>query len=184
MLLGHDPPKAETLVGGTLVDRKEPTTTGGHMTLEPGDEAPFFSRSNESGTTVTLDDYAGHGLIVFFYPRAFTPGCTAESCDFRDRRDDLYRSGYEILGVSPDPVDKLSEFRTEHDLSFPLLSDEDHSMAEAYGAWGEKKNYGKTYVGLIRSTIVIGPDGLVEHAWYNVRAKGHAERVGRELIKT
>lgn len=151
------------------------------MRLEPGDEAPFFSRPNEAGDTVTLDDYAGHGLILYFYPRAFTPGCTTESCDFRDRRNDLYTSGYEILGVSPDPVDTLGEFRSEHGLTFPLLADEDHSMAEAYGAWGEKKNYGKTYTGLIRSTVVVGPDGTVEHAWYNVRAKGHAERVAKEL---
>ena len=151
------------------------------MRLEPGSEAPFFSRPNENGDTVTLDDYAGHGLILYFYPRAFTPGCTTESCDFRDRRDDLYTSGYEILGVSPDPVETLGKFRKEHGLSFPLLADEDHSMAEAYGAWGEKKNYGKTYTGLIRSTIVVGPGGDIEHAWYNVRAKGHAERVAKAL---
>ncbi len=154
------------------------------MRLEIGDAAPYFSRPNQAGETVTLDDYAGGGLVLYFYPRAFTPGCTTESCDFRDRRDDLYTSGYEILGVSPDPPSKLAKFQEEHGLTFPLLSDEDHTMAEAYGAWGEKKNYGKTYEGLIRSTIVIAPDGTVEHAWYNVRAKGHAARVTAEVATT
>jgi peroxiredoxin Q/BCP len=150
--------------------------------LEPGAEAPFFSRPSQTGETVTLDDYAGHRLVIYFYPRAFTPGCTTESCDFRDRHQDFYAAGYEILGVSPDPIAKLDEFRTEHGLPFPLLSDEDHSMAEAFGAWGMKKNYGKEYEGLIRSTIVIDEAGNVEHAWYNVRAKGHAARVGASIV--
>jgi peroxiredoxin Q/BCP len=149
--------------------------------LEPGAAAPFFSRRDQNGTTVTLDDYAGHRLVIYFYPRAFTPGCTTESCDFRDRHESLYAAGYEILGVSPDPVSKLVDFKAEHDLPFSLLSDEDHSMAEAYGAWGIKKNYGKEYEGLIRSTVVIDADGTVERAWYNVRAKGHAERVTSDL---
>jgi peroxiredoxin Q/BCP len=149
--------------------------------LEPGAAAPFFSRLDQDGATVTLDDYAGHRLVIYFYPRAFTPGCTTESCDFRDRHETLYAAGYEIVGVSPDPVSKLGTFKAEHDLPFPLLSDEDHTMAEAYGAWGIKKNYGKEYEGLIRSTIVIDADGAVERAWYNVRAKGHAERVTNDL---
>lgn len=152
------------------------------MRLEPGDDAPYFSRPNHEGETVTLDDYAGHRLVIYFYPAAFTPGCTTESCDFRDRRDALYGAGYEILGVSPDPVDKLADFRSEHDLTFPLLSDEDHAMAEAYGAWGTKMNYGKEYVGLIRSTVVIDEAGTVIEASYNVRAKGHADRIARSLI--
>lgn len=154
------------------------------MPLTPGDTAPFFDRLDHEGSQVTLDDYAGHGLVVYFYPRAFTPGCTTESCDFRDRHDRFYAAGYEIVGVSPDPVEKLAAFREEHDLPFPLLSDEDHSMAAAYGAWGVKKNYGKEYEGIIRSTIVVGPDGSVEQAWYNVRAKGHAGRVEQELVGT
>ncbi len=152
------------------------------MKLEPGDDAPFFSRRNQAGDDVTLDDYAGHRLVIYFYPRAFTPGCTTESCDFRDRHEAFYAAGYEILGVSPDPIDKLEAFRKEHDLPFPLLADEDHAMAEAYGAWGTKKNYGKEYEGLIRSTIVVNEDGKVEHAWYNVRATGHAARVESSLI--
>ncbi len=152
------------------------------MKLTPGDDAPFFSRIDHENNAVTLDDYAGHKLIIYFYPRAFTPGCTGESCDFRDRHDLFYRSGYEILGVSPDQPDKLAEFRDEYNLLFPLLSDPDHAMAEAYGAWGTKKNYGKEYEGLIRSTFAIDASGVVTDAWYNVRAKGHAARVERELL--
>ena len=151
------------------------------MRLDTGDAAPYFSRLDHEGAEVTLDDYAGHRLVIFFYPKAFTPGCTAESCDFRDRHEPFYTAGYEILGVSPDPVDRLAAFRAEHGLPYPLLSDEDHTMAEAYGAWGTKKNYGKEYEGLIRSTFVLDAEGTVEHAWYNVRAKGHAERVAREV---
>ncbi len=152
------------------------------MALEPGDPAPYFSRLDHEGNVVTSDDYAGHRLIVYFYPRAFTPGCTTESCDFRDRHERFYAAGYEILGVSPDPPEKLAEFREEYGLPFPLVSDEDHAMAEAYGAWGKKKNYGREYEGVIRSTIVIDEEGKVEHAWYDVRAKGHAERVAQELV--
>lgn len=151
------------------------------MKLEPGDAAPFFSRLDQAGIEVTLDDYAGHRLVIYFYPKAFTPGCTTESCDFRDRHDTFYAAGYEILGVSPDPVAKLDEFRTEYELPFSLLSDEDHAMAEAFGAWGTKKNYGKEYEGLIRSTIVIDADGVVDHALYNVRAAGHVERIASRI---
>jgi len=152
------------------------------MTLEAGQPAPFFSRTDHDGNTVSLDEYAGHSLVVYFYPKAFTPGCTTESCDFRDRHEAFYAAGYEIIGVSPDAPAKLDKFRTEHNLPFPLLSDEDHSMAEAYGAWGVKKNYGREYEGIIRSTIVVSADGNIEHAWYNVRAKGHADRVAQDLI--
>ena len=151
------------------------------MRLDIGDAAPFFTRPDQDGTEVTLDDYAGHRVVLFFYPKAFTPGCTTESCDFRDRHEPFYRAGYEILGISPDPVERLASFRAEHGLPFPLLSDEDHSMAQAYGAWGTKKNYGREYEGIIRSTFALDADGVVEQAWYNVRAKGHAERVAREL---
>ena len=165
---------------GTL--RARPDDEECEMKLTPGDAAPFFSLTDHEGNVVTLDDYAGHRLVIYFYPKAFTPGCTGESCDFRDRHEVFYGSGYEILGVSPDPVAKLNEFRTEYALPFPLLSDEDHSMAEAFGAWGLKKNYGKEYEGLIRSTIVLDAGGIVEQAWYNVRAKGHAARVERELV--
>jgi peroxiredoxin Q/BCP len=145
--------------------------------LEAGDPAPAFSRRDQDGNAITLHDFAGTGLVVYFYPKAFTPGCTTESCDFRDRHEAFAAAGYAVVGVSPDPVDDLERFRIEHDLPFSLLSDEDHAMAEAYAAWGMKKNYGREYVGLIRSTFVIDAGGRITHAWYGVKAKGHAERV-------
>lgn len=132
---------------------------------------------DHTGTERTSDEFAGSKLVIYFYPRAFTPGCTTESCDFRDRHDVFAERGYQILGVSPDPPDKLDEFRDEYELPFDLLSDPDHDVASAFGAWGTKKNYGREYQGVIRSTILVDADGAVEHAFYNVRAKGHAERV-------
>lgn len=152
------------------------------MALQTGDIAPGFTRLDQTGLERTRDDYAGKRLVIYFYPRAFTPGCTTQACDFRDNYATFQDAGYEIIGVSPDPVEKLESFRVEHNLPFPLLSDEDHSMAEAYGAWGLKKNYGKEYEGLIRSTIIVDDEGLVTKAWYNVKAKGHAERIQRELV--
>jgi peroxiredoxin Q/BCP len=152
------------------------------MKLESGATAPLFSRRDQSGTVVTSADLAGKKAIIYFYPRAFTPGCTTQSCDFRDNYRAFQQAGYEILGVSPDPVEKLDSFRVEHDLPFLLLSDEDHSMAEAFGAWGTRKNHGKEYVGLIRSTFALDEDGMVTHAWYDVKATGHAERVGSEVL--
>lgn len=151
------------------------------MKLISGVQAPDFARLDNDSTSQSLNDYSGRRLVIYFYPKAFTPGCTTESCDFRDRHEVFRAAGYEILGVSPDPVNRLESFRRKHDLPFKLLSDEDHAMAEAYGAWGTKRNYGREYQGTIRSTIVIGADGKVEHAWYNVRAKGHAERVANDL---
>ena len=154
------------------------------MALQSGDRAPAFERLDHTGTQVNRQSFVDRKLVIYFYPRAFTPGCTTESCDFRDNYQRFLASGYEIVGVSPDPVDKLDEFRQAHDLPFPLLSDEDHSMAEAYGAWGIKKNYGKEYEGIIRSTIVIDENGVVSDAWYNVRAKGHADRVSGALLES
>lgn len=151
------------------------------MRLETGAAAPSFSRMDQTGSMVSSSDFAGKKLVIYFYPKAFTPGCTTESCDFRDRYEAFSNTGYEILGVSPDPVDRLEGFRETHGLPFPLLSDEDHAMAEAYGAWGVKKNYGREYEGIIRSTIAIDEVGNVEHAWYNVKATGHAERVANAL---
>lgn len=153
------------------------------MALQSGDQAPAFERLDHTGTKLNLQSFADRKLVIYFYPRAFTPGCTTESCDFRDNHERFQAAGYEIVGVSPDPVDKLNEFRQTHDLPFPLLSDEDHAMAEAYGAWGIKKNYGKEYEGIIRSTIVIDEDGFVRDAWYNVRATGHADRVSGALLE-
>lgn len=154
-------------------------TTPNH--LRSGETAPAFKASDHTGAMTALSDFAGSKLIMYFYPKAFTPGCTAESCDFRDNHESLSAAGYQILGISPDEPKRLAEFKSEHNLSFPLLSDEDHSIAKAYGAWGTKKNYGREYEGMIRSTFAIEADGTIERAWYNIRAKGHAARVTQEL---
>ncbi|MFH2072058.1 MAG: thioredoxin-dependent thiol peroxidase [Actinomycetota bacterium] len=151
------------------------------MTVEIGDAAPEFALADDSGSPVSRQDFAGERLVVYFYPKAFTPGCTGESCDFRDRCQGFRERGYHIVGISPDDPPTLARFRAEHDLPFPLLSDPDHVVAAAYGAWGTKTNYGKEYQGLIRSTFVIGPDGTIEQAWRNVRAKDHAERVEQAI---
>jgi len=147
------------------------------MALTTGDPAPDFSLADHTGTVVSGADFAGRRLVVYFYPKAFTPGCTAESCDFRDRYDTFLDAGYGVVGISPDPVDRLARFHEEHTLPFPLLSDPDHTVAAAFGAWGTKKNYGREYRGLIRSTFVIDPEGIIAAAWSNVRARGHAARV-------
>lgn len=153
------------------------------MQLESGQPAPAFNRQDQTGSSVSSKNLKGKKAIIYFYPKAFTPGCTTESCDFRDNYRGFQKAGYEIIGVSPDPIEKLDAFRAEHDLPFPLLSDTDHAMAEAFGAWGVKKNYGKEYLGIIRSTFVVDEKGRIEHAWYNVRAKGHADRVGSEVLE-
>jgi peroxiredoxin Q/BCP len=152
------------------------------MRLESGHKAPSFSREDHTGSPFTSEDLAGTRAVIYFYPKAFTPGCTTESCDFRDNYRAFQNAGYEIIGVSPDPVEKLDAFREEHELPFPLLSDPDHAMAEAFGAWGIKKNYGKEYEGIIRSTFTVDEAGIIEHAWYNVKARGHADRVGSEVL--
>lgn len=152
------------------------------MQLAPGDPMPSFTRPDHTGTLVSESDLAGKKAVIYFYPKAFTPGCTTESCDFRDNYQAFTKAGYEILGVSPDPVERLEKFRREHNLPFPLLSDVDHSMAEAFGAWGTKTNYGKEYEGIIRSTFTVDEDGRISHAWYNVRAKGHAARVESDVL--
>src|SRR5690625_1675823 len=121
------------------------------------------------------------GLIVYFYPAAATPGCTTQACDFRDNLASLQGAGYAVVGVSPDPVAKLEQFAAAESLTFPLAADEDHQVAEAWGAWGEKKNYGRTYTGLIRSTIIVDPSGVVTLAQYNVKATGHMARLRRHL---
>jgi len=152
------------------------------MTIDIGDRAPDFSLPDDAGTQVSLADFSGKGLVLYFYPKAFTPGCTTEACDFRDATTSLDRAGYAIVGVSPDPVAVLARFRREHRLSFPMLSDADHTVAAAYGAWGTKTDYGREYQGIIRSTFVIGADGLIERVWRNVKAKGHAGRLVAELV--
>ena len=149
--------------------------------LAPGDSAPDLTLSDSHGRRVSLRDLRGQRVIVYFYPRAATPGCTTEACDFRDNLARFGAEGFAVLGISPDSPETLERFATAEELGFPLLSDPDHRVAEAYGAWGEKKNYGRTYEGLIRSTVVVDPQGQVELAQYNVRATGHVAKLRRDL---
>ncbi|MCC3280794.1 MULTISPECIES: thioredoxin-dependent thiol peroxidase [Arthrobacter] len=149
--------------------------------LSVGDAAPDFSLASSDSSPVSLADLRGRSVIVYFYPAAATPGCTKEACDFRDNLNSLASAGYAVLGISPDNVDKLAKFAADEALTFPLLSDPDHAVAEAYGAWGEKKNYGKVYEGLIRSTVVVDPEGKVSLAQYNVKATGHVAKLRRDL---
>ena len=149
--------------------------------LEPGTKAPSFTLEDYTGQQYSLADYAGHKVILYFYPKASTPGCTKEACDFRDNLASLKALGYVVLGVSPDKPAALEKFTAKESLTFPLLSDADHAVALAYSAWGEKKNYGKVYEGLIRSTFVINEQGIIELAQYNVRATGHVAKLRRDL---
>jgi len=149
--------------------------------LEPGQTAPTFHGVDQNDVEVSNVDFAGQDLLMYFYPKAFTPGCTTEACDFRDRYQTFAAAGYAIVGISPDEPEKLARFRDEYELPFSLISDPDHKIAEAYGAWGMKKNYGREYEGLIRSTIAIDSGGIVTAVWYNVKAKGHAERIERSV---
>ena len=151
------------------------------MTLESGDKAPGFSLEDHTGKTWNLADLKGKKVVLYFYPTDDTPGCTAQACDFRDSWTHFQKAGFVVLGVSPQGRDSHEKFTNKYDLNFPLLIDEDHAVAEAYDAWGEKKNYGKTYVGLKRSTFVIDEDGLIAEAQYNVKAKGHVARL-RDLL--
>lgn len=141
-----------------------------------------FTLKDQEGQPVSRSDFSGKRLIVFFYPAAMTPGCTAEACDFRDRYGDLQAAGFELVGVSPDKPERNARFREKEGLPFPLLSDEDHNVAEAFGAWGTKMLYGKESVGLIRSTFVLGPDGEIEREYRKVKAQGHVARVTADLL--
>ncbi|NYE20967.1 thioredoxin-dependent thiol peroxidase [Microbacterium immunditiarum] len=145
--------------------------------LEPGSPAPDFTLIDQDERPVSLSDLRGGHVILFFYPAAMTPGCTKEACDFRDSLAPLQAAGYTVLGISRDDPEKLRRFRERDGLTYDLLSDPGHAVHEAYGAWGEKLNYGKTIEGVLRSTFVIDPDGRIEHALYNVRATGHVARV-------
>jgi len=149
--------------------------------LEPGQPAPDFTLTAADGSTVSLAGLRGRRVIVYFYPAAMTPGCTTQACDFRDSLDALAAAGFAVLGVSPDAPAKLQKFTDRDGLTFPLLSDPDHEVLEAWGAWGEKSNYGKTYTGVIRSTVVVAPDGTVELARYNVKATGHVASLRKAL---
>jgi peroxiredoxin Q/BCP len=149
--------------------------------LSPGDPAPDFTLPTDDGSTVSLADLRGRKVIVYFYPAAMTPGCTKQACDFRDSLDALQAAGIAVLGVSPDAPAKLAKFVERDSLTFPLLSDPGHAVLEEYGAWGEKSLYGKTVVGVIRSTVVVDAEGNVELAKYNVEATGHVASLRKTL---
>jgi thioredoxin-dependent peroxiredoxin len=149
--------------------------------LAPGDPAPDFTLPDADGHPVSLSSFRGQRVIVYFYPAALTPGCTKEACDFRDNLAPLGQLGVAVLGISPDQPSKLAKFRDKEGLTFPLLSDPDHAVLQAYGAYGEKVLYGKKTVGVIRSTFVIDPDGRIEKAMYGVKATGHVARLLTEI---
>lgn len=149
--------------------------------LSPGDTAPAFDLTDDTGATVSLADFAGSKVVVYFYPAAMTPGCTKQACDFSDSLESLKGAGYEVVGISPDKPEKLAKFRERDGLTLRLLSDPDKSVMTAYGAFGEKKLYGKVVEGVIRSTFVIDEAGKVEVAQYNVKATGHVAKLRRDL---
>ncbi|MFC6145843.1 thioredoxin-dependent thiol peroxidase [Corynebacterium nasicanis] len=149
--------------------------------LAEGDPAPDFTLPDDTGREVSLQDFAGQRVLIYFYPRANTPGCTTQACDFRDSLAELNDLGVIVLGISPDKPEKLAEFRADHGLNFTLLSDVDKRVMTAWGAFGEKQNYGKTVQGVIRSTFLVEPDGTIGLARYNVRASGHVARILREV---
>ncbi|TQL01010.1 peroxiredoxin [Cellulomonas sp. SLBN-39] len=149
--------------------------------LAVGDPAPALTLPTADGGTVDLADLRGRSVVVYFYPAAGTPGCTKQACDFRDSLASLQGAGYAVVGVSPDPVDKLAAFAQAEQLTFPLASDPERTTLEAWGAWGEKTMYGRTVTGVIRSTVVVDPEGVVSLAQYNVRATGHVAKLRRDL---
>jgi peroxiredoxin Q/BCP len=149
--------------------------------LQPGTQAPEFTLPDAEGKPVSLADYRGKNVIVYFYPQAATPGCTTEACDFRDNLSSLQGSGYEVLGISPDASEALANFTGDFALTFPLLADEDHAVARAYGAWGEKLIDGEVTEGIVRSTVVLDPEGKVKLAQYQVKAQGHVAALKEKL---
>jgi peroxiredoxin Q/BCP len=149
--------------------------------LEPGQPAPDFTLPDADGNEVSLSAFRGKRVVVYFYPQASTPGCTTQACDFRDSLSSLAAAGIAVVGISPDQPAALATFRDDQGLTFPLLSDPDHVALAAYGTWGEKKNYGRTYQGVLRSTFVVDADGTLEQAQYNVKATGHVAKLRRDL---
>ncbi len=150
-------------------------------TLDVGASAPLFTLQDASGNSVSLSDHLGKKVLLYFYPAAMTPGCTTEACDFTAARSGFGTAGYVVIGISPDAPAKLGQFRDKENLDILLLSDPDKAVLGAYGAFGEKKNYGKTVMGVIRSTFVIDESGKIEKAWRNVKATGHVARLLKEL---
>lgn len=149
--------------------------------IQEGDPAPDFTLESDDGSMVSLKDLRGGKVVLYFYPRDDTSGCTTEACEFRDAVPDLEGRGATVLGVSPDPADSHRKFKGKYDLNFPLLVDEDHRVAEAYGVWKEKSMYGRRYWGIERSTFLIDEEGRIEKAWRKVSPRGHAGAVAREL---
>ena len=149
--------------------------------LQPGDPAPDFTLPDDTGTDVTLSDLRGGKVIVYFYPAAMTPGCTKQACDFSESMEKLQSEGYTVIGISPDKPEKLARFRERDSITITLLSDVDRSVMTAWGAFGEKKLYGKVVEGVIRSTFVVDEEGAVEVAQYNVKATGHVAKLRRDL---
>ena len=149
--------------------------------LSPGDDAPDFTLPDSEGKEVSLSDFRGQSVVVYFYPAASTPGCTKQACDFRDNLAELNDAGYQVIGISPDTQAKLAKFVDHEKLTFPLLGDPEKTVISAYGAYGEKKNYGKVFMGVIRSTFVVDAEGKIANAWYNVRATGHVAKLIKDL---
>jgi thioredoxin-dependent peroxiredoxin len=149
--------------------------------LSPGDPAPPFTLPDADGREVSLADFRGRKVVVYFYPAASTPGCTTQACDFRDNLAELDDAGFAVVGISPDKPAKLAKFRDAERLTFPLLSDPDRRVLDAYGAFGEKTMYGKKVTGVIRSTFVVDEEGRIAQALYNVRATGHVAKLRQDL---
>jgi len=149
--------------------------------LSPGDRAPSFSLCDQNGKTVKLSDYKGKKLLVYFYPKAMTSGCTKQACDIRDHRQNLSALGVAVVGISPDEPEKQKEFDEKYSLGFPLLSDPDHKVAEAWGVWGERSMYGKKFEGIVRSSFLVDEKGAVTHTWYNVKPLDTAPKAQQAL---
>ncbi|MFC0113711.1 thioredoxin-dependent thiol peroxidase [Kibdelosporangium aridum] len=149
--------------------------------LAVGDPAPDFTLPDSTGKPVSLSDYRGRSVVVYFYPAAGTPGCTKQACDFRDNLAELNDAGFDVIGISPDSPAKLAKFVEAEGLTFPLLSDEDRSVMTKWAAFGEKQNYGRTVMGVIRSTFIVDGDGKISKAAYNVKATGHVAKLRRDL---
>ena len=152
-----------------------------NLRLDVGSTAPDFTLEDQNGSPVSLASYRGKKVIIYFYPAAMTPGCTTQSCDFRDNLASLGAVGYDVIGISKDAVAKLAKFAERDSLSFPLLSDESLEVHKAYGAWGEKSSYGKTIIGTLRSTFVLNEQGVITHTFYNTKATGHVEMLRKRL---
>jgi len=149
--------------------------------LTPGDKAPSFRLKDQHGNTVSLNDFKGKKLLVYFYPKAMTSGCTKQACSIRDHREGLTRLGVDVVGISPDEPEKQKQFDEKYSLGFPLLSDADHAVAEKWGAWGEKSMYGKKYEGVIRSSFLVDEKGRISHVWYKIKPEQTAPEAEKAL---